>query len=51
MGLPRHLLLAFPVFIGAAPVFAVGKRRHLAALFFPALIFLVVAYVLEAWVP
>src|SRR5579884_1337051 len=51
MGLPRHLLLAFPVFIGAAPVFAPGKRRHVAALFFPCLIFLVVAYVLEAWVP
>jgi hypothetical protein len=52
MGLPRHLLLAFPVFIGAAPFLEKGKRRHLAAiLFLPLMLFVVIVYVLEAWVP
>ena len=50
MGLPRHLLLAFPVFIGSAPVLerfknpvaAIGMFATLALTFF---------YVLHAWVP
>ena len=49
-GLPRHLLLAFPIFIGSAPVLerfkspiaAIGHVRKLALTFF---------YVLHAWVP
>jgi hypothetical protein len=52
MGLPRHLLLAFPVFIGATPFFEQGKRRIvLAAVFLPAMLLVVLMYVLEAWVP
>jgi hypothetical protein len=52
MGLPRHLLLAFPVFIGIAPVLAQGKRRVVAAsIFLPLMLFVVILYVLEAWVP
>ena len=52
MGLPRHLLLAFPVFIGAAPFFEQGKRRNIvAALFLLAMFWVVFLYVLEAWVP
>lgn len=52
MGLPRHLLLAFPVFIGLAPVIEPGKRRHLIAAFsLPVFLLLLFGYVLEAWVP
>ena len=52
MGLPRHLLLAFPVFVGATPFFERGKRRFiLAGVFLPAMLLVVMMYVLEAWVP
>ena len=52
MGLPRHLLLAFPVFIGLAPVLNKGKRSALVnALFLPLNFILLLLYTLEAWVP
>ncbi|HYP13295.1 MAG TPA: mannosyltransferase family protein [Bryobacteraceae bacterium] len=51
MGLPRHLLLAFPVFIGAAPALA-GARGHIVlACCVPLFLFVLSAYVLKAWVP
>lgn len=52
MGLPRHLLLAFPVFIGAAPVLQ-GKRAVVACvIFMPLLMFLLLTYVWNvSWVP
>lgn len=52
MGLPRHLWLAFPVFIGLG-----GQLKHkwqqllLTALGFAGLCFLILVYVLETWVP
>jgi hypothetical protein len=52
MGLPRHLLLAFPVFIGLAPVLEPGPRRAIvAAIFLPLFLFVEFIYVLSAWVP
>jgi Gpi18-like mannosyltransferase len=52
MGLPRHLFLAFPVFIGLA---AVVKNKWLRLLLLGlsvlAMSFLLILYVLEAWVP
>jgi hypothetical protein len=52
MGLPRHLLLAFPVFIGLAPALQTGRRSFLVAtLFLPSMLFVVFVYILEAWVP
>jgi Gpi18-like mannosyltransferase len=52
MGLPRHLYLAFPVFIGLA---AVIKNQWLRLLLIGssilAMSFLLSLYVLEAWVP
>jgi hypothetical protein len=52
MGLPRHLLLAFPVFIGLGPVLNKGKRSALVnALFLPLNFILLLLYTLEAWVP
>jgi hypothetical protein len=52
MGLPRHLLLAFPVFIGLGPVF----QRYYARLWMVTLgllgmFFLLFQYVIEGWVP
>jgi hypothetical protein len=52
MGLPRHLLLAFPVFIGLGPV--VRGRISRLALFGAGLfgmMFLLLQYVFEGWVP
>lgn len=52
MGLPRHLFLAFPVFIGIAP--ALGKqRRWLIYLAFGLLgmLFLIAGYIYNGWVP
>lgn len=52
MGLPRHLLLALPVFIGAAPAIARGPWRHvLAAVCMPGFVLLILFYVMHAWVP
>lgn len=52
MGLPRHLLLAFPVFIGAAPVFkSLGRRLVLVCLGLTGMLFLLALYVLHSWVP
>jgi hypothetical protein len=52
MGLPRHLLLAFPVFIGLAPALQSGRRSFLVTtIFLPCMLFVVFTYVLEAWVP
>ncbi len=52
MGLPRHLLLAFPVFLGAGSVFAPGKRRELAAFAcMLGMLFLMSTFALEGWVP
>lgn len=52
MGLPRHLLLAFPVFL---PLGAVLRRRWvrlgLMALFVAGWTFVIIPYVLHAWVP
>lgn len=51
MGLPRHLLLAFPVWIGLA---ARLKPHHTARWLLPGLVgllWLTMLYVLEAWVP
>jgi hypothetical protein len=51
MGLPRHLLLAFPVFIGLAP----RLRRRMQLLVFAAgvsgMLFLLLQYVVHGWVP
>jgi hypothetical protein len=51
MGLPRHLLLAAPVFIGAAR--ALGKKTAFAlhAVGFLGMLFLLMLYVFESWVP
>ena len=52
MGLPRHLLLAFPIFIGSATV--INKfwvRLLLISLSALAMSFLLVLYVIMAWVP
>jgi hypothetical protein len=52
MGLPRHLLLAFPVFIGTAGHIDRPWKRLLAvALGVAGMFFLLLQYVLEAWVP
>lgn len=52
MGLPRHLLLAFPVFIGLAPSFsALGRRRLMVCLGLTGMLFLLALYVLHSWVP
>ena len=52
MGLPRHLLLAFPVFIGLAVVI---KKQWMRLLFLSVgavgMSFLLVLYVLNTWVP
>jgi Gpi18-like mannosyltransferase len=50
MGLPRHLLLAFPVFIGAAPRLERWKGP-IAAIFMAGMVFMTLCYVLEAFVP
>jgi len=52
MGLPRHLLLAFPVFIGLA-ILIKKQWVRLLFLFLSALgmSFLLVLYVLNTWVP
>lgn len=52
MGLPRHLLLAFPVFIGLAPL----VRRPVTRMFIISSgalgsFFLLLLYVLESWTP
>jgi len=52
LGLPRHLLLAFPIFIGLAPVI----RRPWLRLLMTAgglfgMLFLLLMYVIEGWVP
>ena len=52
MGLPRHLLLGFPAFIGFAP--AINKpwlRLILIALSAMAFLFLLMIYILKSWVP
>jgi Gpi18-like mannosyltransferase len=50
MGLPRHLLLAFPVFLGAAPALEKFKNP-VAAIFTFCMLFLTLFYVFHAWVP
>lgn len=52
MGLPRHLLLAFPVFVGVAE--AVRKpswRLAFVAVSFLGMLWLLLLYVLRTWVP
>lgn len=52
MGLPRHLLLGFPVFIGlTAPAQRRWVRWVLLGLGFAGMLLSLLAYVLEAWVP
>ncbi len=52
MGLPRHLLLAFPVFIGlGARLRAPRLRLIVASLSLFGLFFLLGSYVMESWVP
>jgi hypothetical protein len=51
MGLPRHLLLAVPVFIGAAPIFnRPWKRLLVISASTVGWFFLLMLYMLEAWV-
>jgi Gpi18-like mannosyltransferase len=50
MGLPRHLLLAFPVFIGAAPPLERWKGP-IAAISIFGMVYMTLCYVLEAFVP
>lgn len=50
MGLPRHLLLAFPIFIGSAPTLEKFKGPVAAAFMF-GMLALTFFYVLHAWVP
>jgi Gpi18-like mannosyltransferase len=50
MGLPRHLLLAFPIFIGSAPALERFKNP-VAAVFMFSMIALMFFYVFQAWVP
>jgi Dolichyl-phosphate-mannose-protein mannosyltransferase len=52
MGLPRHLYLAFPVFIGfASAVHKSWIRLLIVALSSAALLFLLMIYILNTWVP
>ncbi|MBN2147166.1 MAG: glycosyltransferase family 39 protein [Anaerolineales bacterium] len=52
MGLPRHLILAFPVFLGAAPALnKPWKRLTTVAVGAFGNLFALTLYVLEAWVP
>ncbi|NJP05837.1 MAG: hypothetical protein HC837_09550 [Chloroflexaceae bacterium] len=52
MGLSRHLLLAFPVFIGLGPVIRPGLTRLLLlTLSSFGFFFLIFVYVIRAWVP
>jgi hypothetical protein len=52
MGLPRHLLLAFPVFIGLGPVFRQRLLRLCMVTFgLLGMLFLLLQYVIEGWVP
>ena len=53
MGLPRHLLLAFPVFIGLGPIMRgrVILRLRLIAGGLLGILFLIWFYAFEAWVP
>ena len=50
MGLPRHLLLAFPIFIGSAPALERFKGPIAAVSMF-GMLALTFFYVLHAWVP
>jgi mannosyltransferase PIG-V len=50
MGLSRHLLLAFPVFICAAPALDRWKGP-VAAIFMAGMLFATSSYVVESWVP
>jgi hypothetical protein len=52
MGLPRHLLLGFPVFIGLGPVFRQRlSRLYMVTFGLLGLLFLLLQYVIEGWVP
>jgi Gpi18-like mannosyltransferase len=52
MGLPRHLLLAFPVFIGLAPLIKrPWQRLSILGVGIAGMLFLLLQYILEAWVP
>jgi len=52
MGLPRHLLLAFPVFIGVAKaVRRPGWRLASVGVSFLGMLWLLLLYVLRTWVP
>lgn len=52
MGLPRHLLLAFPVFIGLAPQLRQPwPRATVICLGLAGELFLLLLYVLQGWVP
>jgi hypothetical protein len=50
MGLPRHLFLAFPIFIGAAPALE-RYKVPVAAVGTIGMLLLTIMFVLEAWVP
>jgi hypothetical protein len=52
MGLPRHLLLAFPVFIGLGQVMQQRwLRLTMAFLGLMGMLFLLLQYVIQGWVP
>jgi hypothetical protein len=51
MGLPRHLLLALPVFIGLGPLLTRRLRPIIVSFGLVGTLFLVVQYVVHGWVP
>lgn len=52
VSLPRHLFLAFPVFIGLAAALQKSRQKQLLLAFQTlGLIFLIYAYVLNGWIP
>jgi hypothetical protein len=50
MGLPRHLFLAFPIFIGAAPALE-RYKAPLGGIGTIGMLILTIMFILEAWVP
>lgn len=51
MGLPRHLMLAFPVYIGLTHAIRPRMRPPLIIAGILGMLFLLMLYILEAWVP
>ena len=52
MGLPRHLFLAFPIYIGLASlIIKPWQRLLIIGISALGMAFLVIGYVLQSWVP